>query len=235
MKTLIQAALAQQNITVCDAALLQMAGFWEYLKEVNEHMNLTSVVSDEEAAGRHFADSLAPLSHGLIPAGAKLLDLGTGAGFPGMPLAAACPQTEVTLMDSLGKRIDFLKEASARFGIRTVCVHARAEEAAKAGSPYRDTFDIVTARAVARLNVLCELALPFVKPGGLLIAYKGPAAAEELEEAKSAIKRLGGGNASIVDCGIAGRESRLVLVRKLAPTPRTFPRRPGDAGRKPIV
>ena len=138
----------------------------------------------------------------------------------------------MTLVDSLGKRVNFLKEAANRAGVNIDAVHARAEEAAK--GDMREKFDIVTARAVARLNVLCELALPFVKVGGRLIAYKGPAAQEELSEAANAMKRLGGGEARLIPAGIPGRDEYLVVVKKVSATPKSFPRKPGEAARKPL-
>ena len=120
----------------------------------------------------------------------------------------------------------------SRIGAHTPAVHARAEEAAK--GDMREYYDVVTARAVARLNVLVELALPFLRVGGTLIAYKGPAADEELSQAGEALRRLGGGEARVLPAGVPGRDSRLIVVRKLRPTPRTFPRKPGEATRKPL-
>lgn len=232
MKDMILAAARECALPVDEDMAARMERFWTYLKEINQSMNLTAVTSDEEAVERHFIDSLTPVAQGLMPAGARLLDLGSGAGFPGIPLAIARPDMDITLMDSLGKRVNFLNEAARRVDLRVKAVHARAEEAAR--GDMRESFDIVTARAVARLGVLCELALPFVKVGGALIAYKGPAAAEELAEAENAMRRLGGGAARIVPCGLPGRDAQLVVVRKLAPTPRSFPRRPGEAARKPL-
>ena len=232
MKNMLMEAAARCGMELDEHSAAQMAEFWAYLKEVNQSMNLTRVDSDAEAAERHFVDSLAPLKAGLIPRGARVLDVGSGAGFPGMPLAIARPDADVTLMDSLGKRVNFLSEAARRAGVRVNAVHARAEEAAR--GELREAFDVVTARAVARLNVLCELALPFVRVGGVLVAYKGPAADEELAEAAAAIKRLGGGAARVLSADMPGRDARLVVVKKLTPTPKSFPRRPGEAARKPI-
>ena len=232
MKNMLMEAAARCGMELDERSAAQMAEFWAYLKEVNQSMNLTRVDSDAEAAERHFVDSLAPLKAGLIPRGARVLDVGSGAGFPGMPLAIARPDADVTLMDSLGKRVNFLSEAARRAGVRVNAVHARAEEAAR--GELREAFDVVTARAVARLNVLCELALPFVRVGGVLVAYKGPAADEELAEAAAAIKRLGGGAARVLSADMPGRDARLVVVKKLTPTPKSFPRRPGEAARKPI-
>lgn len=232
MKNMLMEAALRCGVELDGHMAEQMAQFWSYLKEVNQSMNLTRVDSDAEAVERHFIDSLAPLRAGLIPRGARVLDMGSGAGFPGMPLAIARPDADVTLMDALGKRVHFLEEAARRAGVHVSAVHARAEEAAR--GELRERFDVVTARAVARLNVLCELALPFVRVGGVLVAYKGPAADEELDEAAVAIKRLGGGAARVLNADLPGRDARLVVIGKLTPTPKSFPRRPGDAARKPL-
>ena len=232
MKDMLISAARECGVEISEGMAESMERYWTYLKEVNESMNLTRVESDEEAVSRHFVDSLIPLKFDIIPAGAGMMDLGSGAGFPGMPLAIARPDVHVTLIDSLGKRVNFLKEAANRAGVNIDAVHARAEEAAK--GDMREKFDIVTARAVARLNVLCELALPFVKVGGRLIAYKGPAAQEELSEAANAMKRLGGGEARLIPAGIPGRDEYLVVVKKVSATPKSFPRKPGEAARKPL-
>ena len=232
MRDMLEAAARECGLALDGAMLDALAEYWRYLKEVNAQMNLTAVTSDEEAVWRHFMDSLAPVRLGLMPAGARVLDLGSGAGFPGLPLSVARPDLDVTLMDSLRKRVDFLSEAARRVGASARAVHARAEEAAR--GDLRERFDIVTARAVARLNSLCELALPFVRVGGALIAYKGPAADEELREAGEALRRLGGGEARVLPAGVPGRDSRLVVVRKLRPTPRAYPRKAGEAVRRPL-
>lgn len=229
----LERALAEYGLPLDGDKLARMCRYWEYLKRVNEQMNLTRVTTDEDAAQRHFVDSLAAVKLNLLPQAARVLDLGSGAGFPGLPLKIARPDIDMTLMDSLGKRVDFLREAASVAGVAVTALHARAEEAAR--GELREAFDVVTARAVARLNVLCELSLPFVRKGGLFIAYKGAAAAEELREAARAITLLGGGDAHITSAGIQGREACLITVRKLRGTPSTYPRRPGEAGRNPIV
>ena len=237
MKNMLMEAAARCGMELDERSAAQMAEFWAYLKEVNQSMNLTRVDSDDEAAERHFVDSLAPLKAGLIPRGARVLDVGSGAGFPGMPLAIARPDADVTLMDSLGKRVNFLSDVIAALGLNAQAVHFRAEEAAK-NPQWREQFDCVTARAVAAMPTLAELALPFARVGGRLIAYKGPAAGEELRQAERAIELLGGGNARILQVRIPEREDwdhRLVLVDKQRATPRRFPRKSGEAGRNPIL
>lgn len=232
MKEMLLAAAHERGIEISPEMAERMERYWVYLKEVNESMNLTRVESDEEAVSRHFVDSLTPLKFGIIEQGARVMDLGSGAGFPGMPLAIARPDIDMTLIDSLGKRVNFLREAAARAQVHVTAVHARAEEAAR--TDMREAFGVVTARAVARLNVLCELALPFVRVGGALIAYKGPAAREELDEAANAMRRLGGGDARLIPANIPGRDEYIAVIKKLSPTPKSFPRKPGEAGRKPL-
>ena len=233
MKEMLINAARAYGIDINAQMAEQMEAYWSYLKEVNKSMNLTRVESDEEAVERHFTDSLIPLKAGLIPSGANVMDLGSGAGFPGIPLAIARPDIHMTLMDSLAKRVNFLCEAARQADVKVAAIHARAEEAAK--GEMREAFDIVTARAVARMNVLCELALPFVRTGGHLLAYKGPAAHEELSEAQNAIRRLGGGEAQLIPAGIADRDEYIIVIKKLSPTPKSFPRKPGEAARRPII
>lgn len=234
MKEMLLSAARECGISIDDDMAVRMETYWNYLKQVNESMNLTRVSSDEEAVNRHFIDSLIPLKLNLIPSGAQVLDLGSGAGFPGLPLAIARTDIRMVLMDSLTKRVNFLTDAAQRAGASATvtAIHARAEEAAR--GDMREAFDIVTARAVARMNVLCELALPFIRVGGALIAYKGAAAQEELDEARTAIRRLGGGNATLLPAGIPGRDEYIIVVKKLSPTPKSFPRKPGEATRKPL-
>lgn len=226
-------------IALPEDAAEKMLRFHELLMRANEQFNLTRVPDDpKEAADRNFLDSLAPLAQkGLMDGCAALLDLGSGAGFPGIPLAIALPNVRVTLMDSLGKRVNFLSDVIAALGLNAQAVHFRAEEAAK-NPQWREQFDCVTARAVAAMPTLAELALPFARVGGRLIAYKGPAAGEELRQAERAIELLGGGNARILQVRIPEREDwdhRLVLVDKQRATPRRFPRKSGEAGRNPIL
>ena len=226
-------------IALPEDAAEKMLRFHELLMRANEQFNLTRVPDDpKEAADRNFLDSLAPLAQkGLMDGCAALLDLGSGAGFPGIPLAIALPNVRVTLMDSLGKRVNFLSDVIAALGLTAQAVHFRAEEAAK-NPQWREQFDCVTARAVAAMPTLAELALPFARVGGRLVAYKGPAAGEELRQAERAIELLGGGNARILQVRIPEREDwdhRLVLVDKQRATPRRFPRKSGEAGRNPIL
>lgn len=235
----IREGALKMGIALPEDAAEKMLRFHELLMRANEQFNLTRVPDDpKEAADRNFLDSLAPLAQKSLPDGCKeLLDLGSGAGFPGIPLAIALPNVRVTLMDSLGKRVNFLSDVIAALGLNAQAVHFRAEEAAK-NPQWREQFDCVTARAVAAMPTLAELALPFARVGGRLVAYKGPAAGEELRQAERAIELLGGGNARILQVRIPEREDwdhRLVLVDKQRATPRRFPRKSGEAGRNPIL
>ncbi len=215
----------------------QICAYHAILIETNKTLNLTRVPDTmAEAADRNYLDSLAPwLLTDWLEGAKSLIDIGAGAGFPGLPLAIANPGMKVTLLDSLRKRVDFINGVIAELGLNAVAVHFRAEEAAKRPE-LREQFDIATARAVAAMPTLCELTLPFVKVGGKLIAYHGPKADEELPQAAEAIKVLGGGKGEIIAAPMPERDwdHRLVRVPKIKNTPKAYPRKPGEPGRKPI-
>lgn len=205
-------------------ALPRYRSYYEYLEEINAVMNLTAIHGEADVARLHFLDCAALLT---LPEfrGKRVLDVGTGAGFPGLALKIAKPDMELTLLDSLDKRIHFLKNACERLGFPdTACVHARAEEAPE---EYRGAFDIVTSRAVARLNLLCELCLPWVKKGGVFIAMKGPDCAEEIQEAKRAVALLGGRLERCAEYTVPGTDitHSAVILRKISDTPKKYPRR----------
>lgn len=201
-------------------AVDKLLAFSDCLLETNKVMNLTAVTDPLEVVTRHFLDC-APLAP--YAAGKTVVDVGCGAGFPGMPLALLT-DAQVTLLDALGKRINFLNGVIAQLGIENAhAVHARAEEFGP-----REGFDLVTSRAVARLNVLAELSLPLVKVGGYFIAMKAVGSDEEIEQAKKAFSLLGGSLEQVVDYDVPmadDRKSRLVIVRKVRPTPKKYPRR----------
>ena len=198
--------------------------YYDALARANAVMNLTAITGEDETARKHFLDCAAPLL--LFPMeGASLIDVGTGAGFPGLPLKLLCPALRLTLLDSQRKRVDFLRDVCAALSLLDVeCVHARAEDLAPAAR--REKYDYAASRAVARLNVLCELCLPYVKTGGAFLALKGPAAAEELTEAGRAIPALGGTLERVFDYAVPGEELRhnVVVIRKTAPAPKKYPR-----------
>ena len=238
MKALISDGARAMGIALPADAPEQFARYHALLTEANKAMNLTRVPDDPaEAVDRNYLDSLSPLAvPGLMDGVKTLCDVGAGAGFPGIPLAIARPDIRVTLMDSLGKRVAFLSDVIAKLGLNAEAVHIRAEEAARL-PVFRDRFDRVTARAVAAMPVLCELALPLVKRGGRFIAYKGPSLDEELAACPAVLKRLNAGEAVCFAAPIPGRDwdHRLCAVLKAGDTPKSFPRRPGEAARHPIL
>jgi len=212
----------------------KLRAFYSLLEEKNRVMNLTAIEGEEAAARLHFLDSLALLTLCDFK-GASVIDVGTGAGFPGLPIAVAEPEARVTLLDALKKRVDFLREAARVAETPCVCLHARAEEASRLADR-RDAFDIAVSRAVARLNVLCELCLPFVKVGGVFIAMKAAGSEEETEEAMSAAKALGGGEPIVRRYVIPGTdiERRAVVIPKVSPTPEKYPRRFAKIQKNPL-
>ena len=207
--------------------------FSSFLLERNQVMNLTAITDPEQVAVLHFLDSLC-----LLPladwAGKTVVDVGTGAGFPGMPLAMAVPEASVTLLDSLGKRVAFLEECRAALDLGNVrCVHARAEEFA-AGE--RESFDLAVSRAVAALPTLCELCLPLVKVGGRFLAMKSSGTWEEIASSERAIALLGGKLAAVEDYTIPTSQivHRVVVIQKVSPTPKKYPRRFAQIKKQPL-
>ena len=207
--------------------------YCETLLETNKVMNLTAIEGEDDTARLHFLDSAAILREADL-AGKSLIDVGTGAGFPGLALKIACPDLRLTLLDSLDKRIGFLRATCGQLGFPEVeCIHARAEEIPQG---LREYFDFAASRAVARLQVLAELCLPYVKVGGLFIAMKGPDIEAELEEAKPAVKKLGGKTETVVPYTIPGTDvtHTLLLIRKTAPTPPNLPRKWAQIKKRPL-
>ena len=203
------------------------------LLEKNAVMNLTAITAPDQVATLHFLDSLA-VWQGADLGGKSLIDVGTGAGFPGIPLKIAHPDIRLTLLDSLNKRVDFLREVCAALSLADVaCVHGRAEEFA---AHHREQYDAAVSRAVANLRMLSELCLPLVKVGGVFIAMKSTDCEEELEAAKPAIKLLGGKTERVVDYTIPTTDvvHRLVVIRKLSPTPAKYPRRFAQMKKQPL-
>ena len=204
----------------------QFEEYYKHLVERNQVMNLTAITERDEVETRHFLDSLALLQVADFK-GKRLIDIGTGAGFPGVPLKIAEPTLEVTLLDSLGKRVTFLEEVCSVLGLEGIqCVHGRGEEwVAESGA--RESYDYATSRAVARLNLLAELALPYVRVGGAFLAMKTSRAEEEVAEAKNALAILGGEVESCYDYTLPGMDAthRIVVIRKVAETPAQYPRR----------
>lgn len=206
------------------------------LIEANARFNLTRVPEDEaEAIDRNYLDCIAPLAVGLPAAHASLIDVGSGAGFPGIPLAICLPETNIVLMDSLGKRVEFLESVIEVLHLNARAVHLRAEDGARKPE-YREAFDLATARAVAPLNLLCEYLLPFVKVGGQMLALKGPGLDEEVAAAENALSVLGGRFLRSDALPIPGRDwdHRAAWIEKIAPTSDKYPRRAGKPEKKPL-
>jgi len=204
------------------------------LVEWNQKINLTAITEPDGIARLHFVDSLL-LRCAIEPIeNAKVIDVGTGAGFPGIPLKIMRPDIELTLLDSLNKRILFLEEVSKELGQKNICIHSRAEEAGQ-NDKYREQYDIATARAVASLNQLAEYCLPFIKTGGYFIALKGPGYEEEMKQAEQAVKELGGQYEKACPFTLAdGTQRGLVVVKKISQTPTKYPRMGGKIKKSPL-
>lgn len=212
---------------VSEAQLVQFEKYSRMLVEWNEKMNLTAVTDPDGIAVKHFLDSILPLYHINFDNISSIADIGTGAGFPGIPLKIMMPDKNVTLIDSLNKRINFLKAVCEETGLNGVeCIHGRAEEMGK-NKDYREKYDAVVSRAVANMTVLCEYCLPFVKVGGMFVALKAENADEELELAKPMIGTLGGKVEEVIEAPLPMSDitRKLIVVRKVKGTPPKFPRR----------
>jgi len=229
------ARAAQIGIAVSPAQAERFERYHALLIEANGRMNLTRVPDDPaEAVDRNYLDCIAALAGGFPAAGAAI-DVGSGAGFPGIPLAIMRPDIRFTLLDSLGRRAEFLQRAIDELGLNAVALHARAEDAAHRPE-LRERFDLATARAVAPMNVLCEYLLPFTRVGGYALALKGPALDAELDGARAAIAQLGGAVDRTEPIAIPGRDwdHRAAWIRKVAATPEKYPRRAGIPEKKPL-
>ncbi len=226
-QALFQQGLSALNLPIKEEQIGQFSTYSSLLKEWNENINLTAIVDDDGIAVKHFLDSVLPLAHVKVEEGASLADVGTGAGFPGLPIKILRPDLKVTLIDSLQKRIRFLETVLKDLSLQDVtCVHGRAEELGKDGS-YREQFDVLVSRAVANLKVLCEYCLPFVKVGGIFVALKAQELDEELAEAKPMIGTLGGKVEAVIEAPLPKSDMtrKLVVISKSSPTPPQFPRR----------
>ena len=230
-------AAAEYGISLNDTQMEQYNRYFELLVEWNEKINLTAITEPKEVAIKHMIDSITAYDEKLFKDGTTVIDVGTGAGFPGLPLKIFCPEIKLTLMDSLNKRIKFLQTVVEELGLKDVeCVHARAEEGAR-NKKYRESFDIAVSRAVARLPILCEYCLPFVKKGGHFIALKGMQYHDEAEEAAKAIKVMGGSKTEIRPVKLPELDDKraVITITKTMPTPKAYPRKAGTPTKNPIV
>ena len=224
--------VSNEFILFDDRAKEKFCLYAEMLRSWNEKINLTAITEPEEIVVKHFLDSMMVFKYCDIEKGASVIDVGTGAGFPGVVMKIVRPDINLTLLDSLNKRINFLENLCSALELDVETVHSRAEDIPQG---FRESFDIATARAVANMRVLSEYCMPYVKVGGRFIALKGAAASEEIEQAKNAIKLLGGKIKSfhsfqLIDCGERG----IIEVKKISQTPTKYPRNPVKISKQPL-
>lgn len=230
MKNTLTEGLHTLGLTLSGDQIDTLCAFGKAVVKQNEVMNLTAITEDTAVAKLHLLDSLTVLCCADLN-GKRLIDVGCGAGFPGVPLAIACPEAKVSLLDSLGKRMKWLEQVLPTLGIQAECVTARAEEAV---AQRREQYDFATSRAVARLNILLELTAPYVKVGGAVLALKGAAAKEELAECKNAIRQLGLKLEAVKEFPIDGTNHAIIILRKVSPTPKQYPRRYAKIKQAPL-
>lgn len=229
LKTLNE-GLPQLGLELEQAIKEQLCAFGQAVVQQNQVMNLTAITEPDRVARLHLLDSLTLLKAEDLR-NKKIIDVGCGAGFPGVPLKIACPQAEVTLLDSLGKRMAWLEQILPQLGVEARCITARAEEAVQTR---REQYDVAVSRAVARLNILLELTAPYVKVGGKVLAMKGTAAQEELEEAKGAVAKLGLKLEQVLTFPIEDTAHTVIVLKKVKPTPTQYPRRYAKIKQAPL-
>lgn len=222
------------GIKITQSQGAQFQRYMELLLEWNEKINLTAITLPEEIAEKHFLDSLTVLKAVTIPQGGKVIDVGTGAGFPGIPLKIMRPDLQLTLLDSLNKRLLFLKEVCQVLGLEGETIHKRAEEAGR-DPKLRERYDVALSRAVAPLPILCEYCVPLIKMKGLFVAMKGPSLEEELEQAEHAMEELGVEEQNQLSFSLPTAGERTVLVlQKRQFTPKLYPRHGGTIQKHPL-
>lgn len=224
------------NISLSEKQIDQFLDYYEMLVEWNQVMNLTAITEYEEVIEKHFIDSLASVKVYDYSKTGKIIDIGTGAGFPGIPLKIAFPEMEVVLLDSLNKRVKFLNEVIEKLGLQGIrAIHGRAEDFAKQ-KEYRENFDLCVSRAVANLSTLSEYCIPYVKVGGRFIPYKSGKIEEELEQARKAVQVLGGQIKDVIkfQLGDTEMERSFVVIEKHKKTPGKYPRKAGLPAKEPI-
>lgn len=236
-KKILIDGMKEIGIEITDKPLQKLLTFKEILLDWNERINLTTITEEKDVYIKHFIDSATCLKTGYIKEGMKLIDVGTGAGFPGVPIKILSQNVHMTLLDSLNKRITYLHEVVEKLGLQDVeLIHGRAEEVASSAK-YREKYDIALSRAVAAMNVLCEYCLPFVKVGGYFVCQKGLDCKEELKEAEKAIKVLGGEieETQFFKLPFSDITHQIIIAKKIAETPTKYPRKPGKPAANPII
>lgn len=235
IKNFVLSAVKDYKIELSEEQLDQLQKYFELLVSWNEKINLTAITEPNEVAVKHFADSLSVFNYVDFQKGASVIDVGTGAGFPGLVLKIARPDIKLTLLDSLNKRLKFLDEVLNTLGLEAELVHARAEEGGH-NIDLRECYDFAVSRAVARLNVLCEYCLPYVRLSGKFIAFKGGEADEEIKSASKAIQALGGKKTDVLYFELPENSGSrtLVVIEKVQPTPDKYPRQNGKIKAKPL-
>ena len=222
------------GVDLNDEQLSRLNTYGNLLIEWNEKINLTAITEPDEIVIKHFYDCILFFKNVCVPQNAKIIDVGTGAGFPGMVLKIIRPDIELTLLDGLNKRLVFLNEVLKELNLTAATVHLRAEEGGQ-NAEHRERYDIACARAVARLNVLAEYCLPFVKKGGTFVAMKGPSAEDELADSSTAISLLGGDTATIICEELPQNEQRsFVIIKKISQTPPKYPRNSAKISKQPL-
>ena len=233
----LKVAATEYGLNLTEDQISAFNKYYELLYEWNKKINLTAITEPKDVAIKHMVDSLSCFKADLFKENTSLIDIGTGAGFPGLPLKIFYPSLKLTLLDSLNKRVKFLQLVVDELGLKDVeVIHARSEEAAR-NKKYREKFDLATARAVARLPIICEYCLPFVKDGGTFIALKGRQYEEEATQAQKAIKVLGGEISDIMPVKLPEIDDKraVIYIKKVKSTPKTYPRKAGTPERNPIV
>lgn len=229
--------LAQNwNINLSEKQVEQFQIYYEYLIKINQVMNLTAITQKDEVIMKHFLDSLSITQLIDFSQTENVIDVGTGAGFPGIPLKIAFPHLQVTLMDSLNKRVKFLNETGEKIGVKNmVAIHSRAEELGK-NKEYREKYDLCVSRAVANLSTLSEYCIPFVKIGGYFVSYKGNHISQECREASGAIEQLGGKIEKQLEFYLPGSdiERTFIKIKKIKQTPNKYPRKAGMPAKEPL-
>lgn len=235
IKEIIKSATADYKIQLNDLQLSQLERYFQLLVEWNEKINLTAIIDEHGVAEKHFADSLSLFNCIDVPENSTIIDVGTGAGFPGIVLKIARPDIKLTLLDSLKKRLNFLDEVLSELSLEAELIHSRAEDGGQ-NIDLREGFDFAVSRAVARLNILAEYCIPYVKIGGSFIAMKGPHAENEISDGKKAIQKLGGKIKKINSFELPLDEDKRIIVEieKIAPTPDKYPRIFGKIKASPL-